>query len=1786
MSHPPPLTDNNDDDDNGQHQAASLSLPAQVNGLAEAEQNRMSLVNDDDIDIIGMIQERDAYKLETEKLRKIIERQRFIIKSLQDQLSRKQSISTLNTTPTLSISEMTPEPTATAAAAAGGGGDSVVTATTTPIGTSSVTSRDINNDKTSGMQKNALGLSSLSNDTTSSSAAAMETQQQQQPQKSSDEPRDSVEDDMVIVNARPWAKSTRLSEIYADYSARHNSVTPMFKTEAASSRPMSNTVAPPRPTAASVAVASDNDSATKAPTPANGQSFTESLQTSIHRVSNNNNNSRGWSADWDTNSSDHHHTDNKRISSMVLESSREPSMSLDSDGRPESLRPTDLPECTFQHTSKATVPSVARVETRAKKEKHTIDFRASGMSWNGGNSDIEEEDVGNTQLASSHSNKDSQNSPTAQDPADLLVLRPMSMHGNGGQHVTNPVAYNNEGWNRDWEEAEMAGYEYVGSPMATSQHKQEPAKPFNVSPSFGPAGTGDNSTTNQPQHHSTKAGSSPYATKPVVSSPAQSTTDSGQNLSLFRKDSTPFGRTARSPSSNSQGSSSIIQSQFQQRQQLQQQRADVYGRQVSNSYHDDSSSVVSALPVPHNRDSEAYSAISDVGGGDQPPKITIPLQSLRGIDIQIKDSRVKVDERGKEVNVYMVDIIHRKEISGLSLQEILIETQQAQAVLWTVEKRYSDFLNLNSQLRNAIQAERIDERLERLPDKEIFRPNAPTKNDKRKLWFERYLKKALSLPVNDNRTLLEFLSTDRVMEPEKNMPILLGHKEGYLVKKGKNFGGWKRRYYVCKSNQPVLEYFETPGANAIGTINLAGAVVKTGKSQRDTASSRSKEAEMFRHAFLIEEKPKKEGKDPISHPLWADSDRERDEWVMALRYVIVRDTDGPERAMREVTKYADYIKNKESNLLMIHQIQTSITHEQGARQSIEYNRRKEEMQRLDEDEDEVEMGAMSKPGAGLNDKQKIGGSPLRKPAWPTMATASLSSFIHGGRGRENSNGSDNSVVVSQPASSANMGSNTSVYKQSQQQQQQPLKPPRPHRPRSISLLQPKQNADTLEGKGGVNAASKNSRAAAAATAKTTPNATVFAATLSASFPDNEDAELNDQVEQMSINYAPSEISTIESSIYSSYNGNDSNGGNNHNGTNLRAKDMSLRSIDDQNSYGSVPDSPLSPLGNPGVAATSRATHITNFNNGSDVGPLAPHSKSTAAAHHLVHANSASQISTRPPHTTNFPAPSDYSSGGVQRQQPSSQTNRFRAQFTKDSTGRIVYEEDQAPDLPENTPRVTDDILGVGRQQDTDKGSGKLGGKRSRTREEKKRGRITFMWGKRKQAEHGSNSGSGHPTPDAVSSEGSSVSSAANEGSGGAAASSSSALNVPRKLRRGSVSHHDSRNHQHGKQTPFKGPIFGLALERAVEMTKIRPNYHLPAVVYRCIEYLDARKAWMEEGIYRMSSSKSALEALRSAFDNNRDYNLLKLSKPPDVHSVACLLKEYCRELPEKVLTQRLAQDFSRVVDMVERRDRVHELGRLVSELPLANYTLLRAIIAHLIRIVRNATVNRMTLRNIGIVVPLSLNLPVGVFNLLMVEFEYIFWVNDSGAREPKTLSLSKSTGAAVASSMSVSQPLQQPGSSPLSVSVPSGMDRAQDEDYISSAGTDVHSLASDGHSRRYMYPTQQQKMRQTSSNQSPLLDSELVDSLDMSRDLSRYPGIPKIEQQQQQQQQSSSKWQSGRSNRNSIQYAAGAPREMIFGEAGFAVPPTISEDDDDDLSLHGDPMMRLGRFDSDMASHQ
>lgn len=175
-------------------------------------------------------------------------------------------------------------------------------------------------------------------------------------------------------------------------------------------------------------------------------------------------------------------------------------------------------------------------------------------------------------------------------------------------------------------------------------------------------------------------------------------------------------------------------------------------------------------------------------------------------------------------------------------------------------------------------------------------------------------------------------------------------------------------------------------------------------------------------------------------------------------------------------------------------------------------------------------------------------------------------------------------------------------------------------------------------------------------------------------------------------------------------------------------------------------------------------------------------------------------------------------------------------------------------------------------------------------------------------------------------------------------------------------------------------IFGVPLGDAAEYSQPEGiEVYLPAVVYRCLEYLDAKDAASEEGIFRLSGSNLVIKALRERFNTEGDVNLLSNETYYDIHAVASLLKLYLRELPSSVLTRELHLDFVHVIgecslsrksgivliitELDNKAKKVEALRVLVHRLPRANYSLLRALSAYLITIVDNSDINRMTVRN-------------------------------------------------------------------------------------------------------------------------------------------------------------------------------------------------------------------------------
>jgi len=105
-------------------------------------------------------------------------------------------------------------------------------------------------------------------------------------------------------------------------------------------------------------------------------------------------------------------------------------------------------------------------------------------------------------------------------------------------------------------------------------------------------------------------------------------------------------------------------------------------------------------------------------------------------------------------------------------------------------------------------------------------------------------------------------------------------------------------------------------------------------------------------------------------------------------------------------------------------------------------------------------------------------------------------------------------------------------------------------------------------------------------------------------------------------------------------------------------------------------------------------------------------------------------------------------------------------------------------------------------------------------------------------------------------------------------------------------------------------VIGVALDESLAVAQIAT---LPAIVFRCIQYLEAKRADQEEGIYRLSGSSAVVKQLRERFNAEGDVDLLACDEFWDPHAIAGLLKSFLRELPASILTRELHLQFLHVI---------------------------------------------------------------------------------------------------------------------------------------------------------------------------------------------------------------------------------------------------------------------------------
>ncbi|XP_051878948.1 ralA-binding protein 1 isoform X1 [Pristis pectinata] len=181
------------------------------------------------------------------------------------------------------------------------------------------------------------------------------------------------------------------------------------------------------------------------------------------------------------------------------------------------------------------------------------------------------------------------------------------------------------------------------------------------------------------------------------------------------------------------------------------------------------------------------------------------------------------------------------------------------------------------------------------------------------------------------------------------------------------------------------------------------------------------------------------------------------------------------------------------------------------------------------------------------------------------------------------------------------------------------------------------------------------------------------------------------------------------------------------------------------------------------------------------------------------------------------------------------------------------------------------------------------------------------------------------------------------------------------------------------------PIFGVPLAEAAERTMLYDGIQLPAVFRECIDYIE-NYGMKSEGIYRVSGTKSKVDELKIVYDREESPNL----EDYDANTVASLLKQYLRELPENILTKELLMKFEDACGKGTDSEKVQECQRLLKELPESNYLLFSWLIIHMNHVIEKESETKMNIQNISIVLSPTVQISNRVLYLFFTHVKELF----------------------------------------------------------------------------------------------------------------------------------------------------------------------------------------------------
>lgn len=153
------------------------------------------------------------------------------------------------------------------------------------------------------------------------------------------------------------------------------------------------------------------------------------------------------------------------------------------------------------------------------------------------------------------------------------------------------------------------------------------------------------------------------------------------------------------------------------------------------------------------------------------------------------------------------------------------------------------------------------------------------------------------------------------------------------------------------------------------------------------------------------------------------------------------------------------------------------------------------------------------------------------------------------------------------------------------------------------------------------------------------------------------------------------------------------------------------------------------------------------------------------------------------------------------------------------------------------------------------------------------------------------------------------------------------------------------------------------ISKRLQDCKDKTEYWMPALPYRCIDYLNY-KGCEEEGLYRVPGSGKEVKHWQKRFDNELDINLFDVPDLYDINTIGSMFKAWLRELPDELFPK---ETQAMIAEKCEGATTAPQLLKEeLSKLPPYNYYLLFAITCHLNLLHTCVDQNKMDYRNLCI----------------------------------------------------------------------------------------------------------------------------------------------------------------------------------------------------------------------------